>query len=87
MLGKVFSEELWGKSLKIYHAAAKLRSKTVTTQVAILLNCADEVACDIFDSVGFALDDKDTTCDVILAKFRDHCNPKRKSAFESYKYR
>ena len=30
----------WKKSFKIYYAAAELGSKTVTTQVAILLNCA-----------------------------------------------
>ena len=28
------------KSLKMYYAATELRSKTVTTQVAISLNCA-----------------------------------------------
>ena len=74
----------WEKSFKIYCAAAELRSKSVTTQVAILLNCVGEAARGIFDSFGLALDGKDTTCDVVLAKFRDYCNPRRKPAFESY---
>ena len=73
----------WEKSFKIYYAAAELGSKTVTTQVAILLNCAGESARDIFDSFGVALDSEDTTCVVVLAKFRDYCNPRRKLAFES----
>ena len=62
----------WEKSFKIYYAAAELGSKTVTTQVAILLHCAGEAARDIFDSSGLALDSEDTTCDVVLAKFRDY---------------
>ena len=73
----------WEKSFKIYYAAAELGSKTVTRQVAILLNCAGEAARDIFDSFGVALDSEDTTCVVVLAKFRDYCNPRRKLAFES----
>ena len=55
-------------------------------QVAILLICAGEAARDILDSFGLALDSEDTTCDPVLAKFRDYCNPKRKPAFESYKF-
>ena len=74
-----------GKVFKIYHAA-ELGSKTVTTQIAILLNCAGEAARDIFDSFGLALYREDTTCDVVLAKFRDYCNPRQKPAFESYKF-
>ena len=76
----------WEKSFKIYYAAAELASKTVSTQVAILLNCAGEAARDIFDNFGLAFDSEDTTCDVVLAKFRDYCNPRRKPAFESYKF-
>ena len=76
----------WEKSFKIYYAAAELGSKTVTTQIAILLNCSGEAARDIFDSFGLALDSEDTTCDVVLAKFRDYCNLRRKPAFESYKF-
>ena len=45
------------------------------------------MARDIFDSFDLALDNEDTTCDVVLAKFRDCCNPRRKSAFESYRFR
>ena len=44
------------------YAAAELRSKTVITQVAILLNCAGEAARHIFDCFGLALDG-----DVVLA--------------------
>ena len=70
----------------IYCAAAELRSKTVTTQVPILLICAGKAARDVFDSFGLALDGGDTACDVALAKFRDYCNPRRKPAIESYKF-
>ena len=28
---------------------------------------------------------EDTTCDVVLVKFKDYCNPRRKPAFENYK--
>ena len=76
----------WEKSSKIYYAAAELASKTVITQVAILLHCAGEAARDIFDDFDLALDSEDTTCDVVLAKFRDYYNPRRKPAFESYKF-
>ena len=74
------------KSLKTYYAATELRSKTVTTQVAISLNSAGEADRDILDSFGFALDGEDTTCDVVLSKFRDYCYPRRKPAFESYNF-
>ena len=76
----------WEKSSEIYYAAAELASKTVITQVAILLHCAGEAARDIFDDFDLALDSEDTTCDVVLAKFRDYYNPRRKPAFESYKF-
>ena len=75
----------WGKSFKICYAAAELASKTVITLVAILLHCAGEAARDIFDNFDLALDGEDTTCDVVLGKFRDYYNPRRKPAFESYK--
>ena len=76
----------WEKSFKIYYAAAELASKTVITQVAILLHCAGEGARDIFDDFNLALDSEDTTCDVVLAKFGDYYNSRRKPAFESYKF-
>ena len=76
----------WEKSFKIYYAAAELASKTVITQAAILLHCAGEAARVIFDNFDLGLDSEDTTCDVVLAKFRDYCNPRRKPAFESYKF-
>ena len=76
----------WEKSFKIHHAAAELHLKIITTQVAILLNCTGEAARDIFDGFSLELDGGDTTCDVVLAKFRDYCNPRRKPAFESYKF-
>ena len=74
----------WEKSITIYYAAAELRSKTVTMQVAILLNCAGEAAGNIFDRCGLALNGEDTTC--VLAKFRGYSNRRRKPAFESYKF-
>ena len=61
----------WEKSFKIYYAAAELASKTVITQVAILFHCAGEAARDIFDNFDLAFDSEDTTCDVVLAKFRE----------------
>ena len=76
----------WEKSFKIYYAAAELASKTVITQVAILLHCAGEASRDIFDNFDLVLDSEDTTCDVFLAKFRDYYNPKRKPACESCKF-
>ena len=76
----------WEKSFKIYYAAAELASKTVITEVAILLHCAGEAARDMFGNFDLALDSEDTTCDVVLAKFRDYYNPRRKPAFESYKF-
>ena len=37
-------------------------------------------------ALGLALDVKDITCDVLLAKFRDYCNPRQNPVFESYKF-
>ena len=51
-----------------------------------MLHCASEAARDIFDNFDLALDSEDTTCDIVLAKFRDYYNPRRKPAFESYKF-
>ena len=65
----------------MYNAAAEIRLKIVTTQLAILLNCAGEAARDICDCLGLALDG-----DVVLATCRDYCNPRRKRTFESYKF-
>ena len=73
------------KSFHIYHAA-ELRSKTVTTQGAILLNCAGKATRDIFDSFGLALDHKDTTCGVVLTKCRNSCIPSRNLAVKRYKF-
>ena len=71
-----------GKIFQIYYAAAELHSKIVTTQVvAILLNCAGKAAMDIFGIFDLALNSEDTPCDVVLANFRDYCNPMRKPAF------
>ena len=51
-----------------------------------MLHCASEAARDIFDNFDLELDSEDTTCDVVLAKFRDYYNPRRKPTFESYKF-
>ena len=55
----------WEKSFKIYYAAAELGSKAVTTQVAILLNCAGEAARNFLHSFGLAFDSEDATFDVV----------------------
>ena len=76
----------WEKSFKNYYAAAELSEKARSTQVAILLNCAGEEARDIFDSFNLNVEDDDATCDAVLQRFRTYCNPKKRPAFESYKF-
>ena len=76
----------WEKSFTNYYAAAELREKSRATQVAILLNCAGEEARDIFDSFNVEVTADATTCDVVLQLFRTYCNPKKRPAFESFKF-
>ena len=76
----------WEKSFTNYYAAAELREKSRATQVAILLNCAGEEARDIFDSFNVEVTADATTCDVVLQRFRTYCNPKKRPAFESFKF-
>ena len=76
----------WEKSFTNYCAAAELREKSRATQVAILLNCAGEEARDIFDSFNVEVTADATTCDVVLQRFRTYCNPKKRPAFESFKF-
>ena len=75
-----------GKSFQNYFTAAELKAKSRDTQVAILLNCAGEKARDIFDAFGIEVDNEATTCKVVLDRFKTYCNPKRRPAFESYKF-
>ena len=76
----------WEKSFKNYHAAAELSEKSRSTQVAILLNCAGEEARDVFDSFGLDVTEDATTSNVVLERFRAHCNPKKRPVFESFKF-
>ena len=50
------------------------------------LNCAGEEARDIFDSFNVEVTADATTCDVVLQRFRTYCNPKKRPAFESFKF-
>ena len=68
---------------KVYIVAAELSKKAKATRVAILLHSAWPEALDIFSTFQWEDGQDQDDTDTVLQKFRDYCQPRKKTQFSS----
>ncbi len=76
----------WEKSFSTYFIAAELSEKSTAVQVARLLNAAGMEAQEIHETFTFASDAQKLEYKVVLKKFADYCQPRKKVVYERFRF-
>ena len=76
----------WEREFRTFFAACELGQKPNETQVAILLHSAGPEAKEINQTLVYANDDERKDYNVVLAKLRAYCEPRKNVVFERHRF-
>lgn len=71
----------------LYLQAIGLDNKPDARKIALLLTVAGPQAVEVYNTFVFATADDKEKFDVVVAKFDEHCSPKKNETFERYVFR
>ena len=74
------------RQFRVYYAACELQLKSKATQVGILLHTAGAEAQYVHDTFDYDVDEDKDDYELVLTKFRTHCEPRKNIEFERYQF-
>lgn len=76
----------WYQKFNNFLIATEKSTKNDTTKIAILLNLLGDEGVSVFNTFRFADDAEAKKFDIVIAKFKEHCVPRKNVVFERFKF-
>ena len=76
----------WKQRFNIYMKASGADKQDEGTKIALLLHCVGEEALEVYNTFKFDPATDEDKFEANIKKFEEHCNPRKNTVFERYKF-